>query len=66
VKRIFQIYTQEGLSIIAIAQHLTAAGVPTPNEHHSIGPRRKRNAGVWQPSSLHEILSNEAYMDTLY
>src|SRR5215813_4194613 len=59
-------YIQEGLSIVAIAQHLTEAGVPTPNEQHGIGPRRKRSTGVWQPSSLYDLLSNEAYIGTLY
>jgi len=60
-------YIQEGLSIVAIiAQHLIEAGVPTPNEQHGIGPRRKRSTGVWQPSSLYDLLSNEAYIGTLY
>lgn len=66
VHRIFQMYVQEGLSINAIAQQLTRARVPTHRDRRGIGPQRKLNAGVWHPASLHDLLTSETYMGTLY
>jgi site-specific DNA recombinase len=66
VQHIFEMYTKEGLSINAIAQHLTRAGVPTHRDRRGIGPARKLNAGVWHPASLHDLLTSETYIGTLY
>ena len=66
MQRIFQMYTKEGLSINAIAQLLTRTGVPTHCERRGIGPRRKLSTGGWHPSALHDMLTNETYIGTLY
>jgi site-specific DNA recombinase len=50
VRRIFTLYVEEGLSIGAIARHLTAAHIPT-----------RRGAPQWERSVVWGILRNPAY-----
>jgi site-specific DNA recombinase len=56
VKRIFKLYTQEGVSRDHIAALLTEEGVPTPTGQGK----------PWHPSTVGVILQNEAYIGTLY
>ena len=60
VRRIFTLYTQDGLSQEAIAATLTAEGIPTPK-----GPRRLA-ACTWCQSSIKFVLRNETYVGHKY
>jgi site-specific DNA recombinase len=51
VRRIYKMYTSDGLSTEKIAQKLTEQGIPTPN-----------NAGRWGRTSVRKILCNTAYV----
>ena len=55
VRRIFAWYVEDGLTLHAIAQRLTAAGTPT-----ATGQAR------WGPTSVGGILRNSAYRGTAY
>jgi site-specific DNA recombinase len=61
VRRIFRLYTQEGVSRDRIAALLTAERVPTRTDW-----RRTLPVCVWHPSTIGVILQNEAYIGTLY
>lgn len=58
VRLIYQLYTKgDGgapLSLYAVAQHLTAAGIPTQQA-------RKRSYQAWTPATLTRILNNTVY-----
>lgn len=66
VQRIFRLYVQDGLSLYAIAAHLTREGIPTQGDRGISGPRRTLARGLWYPGSLLEILRNETYVGTMY
>ena len=66
VRRIFQLYVQDGLSLYAIARQLTQAGIPTQGDRGISGPRRTLAVNVWQAASILEILRNETYVGTMY
>src|SRR5262249_23512448 len=66
VQQIFTMYTKDAMSINAIAKHLTSLRIPTHRDRRRIGPQRKLGAGVWHPASLHDLLTNETYIGTLY
>jgi site-specific DNA recombinase len=55
VRRVFESYVEEGLSLYAIARHLTEEGVPTA-----------KGRAVWSPSTVHKILTNSAYSGVAY
>jgi site-specific DNA recombinase len=55
VRRIFDRYVQEGLTVRQIAKHLTLTRIPTP-----------RNVGQWSWSAVDRILHEEAYIGTYY
>ena len=58
VKNIFQLYL-EGRSYKHIADHLNAAGIPSPGA-------RKKQGSCWSPSTIMRILSNTVYIgDTI-
>ena len=50
VRQVFMAYTQDGLSMYAIVQRLTARQVPT------------RNGGRWDPATIRKMLRNPAYI----
>lgn len=51
VRRIYEMYTSDGLSLNEIARRLTEQGIPTP-----------RKAAKWLRSSVRNVLHNPAYM----
>jgi site-specific DNA recombinase len=55
VRRIFGWYADDGLTLYAIAQRLTAARIPTA-----------RGAAIWNATSVRKILRNHAYTGTAY
>ena len=55
VRRIFDTYVKEELTVRQIAKRLTLDRIPTP-----------RNAGQWNWSSVDRILHEEAYIGTYY
>ena len=55
VRRIFDQYVKEGLTVRQIAKRLTLTRVPTP-----------RNGGQWSWSAVDRILHEEAYIGTYY
>jgi site-specific DNA recombinase len=55
VKEIFRLYTQEGISLQAIAKHLTDKGIRPP-----------KRGKEWSKGTLKTILSNQAYIGTAY
>jgi len=59
VRLIFDLYVNQGCSIRAVAQKLTQLGLPTANDIRG-GPKSS-GYGVWNPSSIGHILSNETY-----
>lgn len=50
VREIFRWYVEEGLTIYAIAQRLTAQGIATAYSH-----------AAWTPSAVRRILGNASY-----
>jgi DNA invertase Pin-like site-specific DNA recombinase len=66
VKRVFNMYADEGLSTLAIAAHLNAEGVPSPGSRWA---RKNRRSKGWLASTLSSnpergcgILHNELYI----
>src|SRR5215469_5599757 len=55
VRRIFEAYVKEGLTVRQIAKRLTLDRTPTPG-----------NAGQWSWSGVNRILREEAYIGTYY
>jgi site-specific DNA recombinase len=55
VRRIFDSYVQEGLTVRQIAKQLTVNRIPTP-----------RNGGQWSWSAVDRILHEEVYIGTYY
>ena len=55
VRRIFEGYVQEGLSLYGVAQRLTGEGVPTA-----------RGKAFWSSSTVHKILTNPVYSGLAY
>jgi site-specific DNA recombinase len=55
VRRIFDAYVSEDLTVRQIAKHLTLNRIPTP-----------RNVGQWSWSAVDRILHEEAYIGTYY
>jgi site-specific DNA recombinase len=55
VRRIFEGYVEEGLSLYGIARRLTEEGVPTA-----------KDKAVWSSSTVHKILTNPVYSGVAY
>jgi site-specific DNA recombinase len=66
VERIFRMYVDDGLSLKEIARQLTRDKVPSCWDRRSYRLPRKYGAGVWYESAVTRILSNTAYIGTLY
>lgn len=64
VRLIFEWYTNERLTIRAIAKRLTKMQVPTPGDKADKNVRKKRGACQWGPSSVNNILNRETYAGT--
>ena len=60
VKLIFELYTQDCLSIRAIAQKLTELKILTAADKHPT-IRKKRKPGQWSASTVAKILKKKAY-----
>jgi site-specific DNA recombinase len=61
VRRIYAMCL-DGLSLRAIARQLTADGLPTPLERRAVDRTWRRfPPGTWQPSTVRDLLSSEAY-----
>lgn len=56
VKLIFQLYTDEGMDTVAVADYLTAAGIPVGGT-----ALQKESAARWYSSKVWNILTNSAY-----
>lgn len=56
VRQIYQWYVKEQLGYVQIANRLTAEGVPTKSIH------RKKASGIWNMSTIRNILSNRIYI----
>jgi site-specific DNA recombinase len=55
VRRIFEGYVEEGLSLYGMAKALTEEGVPT-----------SAGKAIWSSSTIHKILTNPTYSGTCY
>jgi site-specific DNA recombinase len=66
VQRIFHLYVQDGLSLAAIAQHLTRDGIPTPGARGMCGPPYPSGPGHWRPATILGILRNPTYTGVMY
>jgi site-specific DNA recombinase len=66
VRRIFSLCL-EGLPVRAIARMLTDERVPTRlDRHHKSGGSKSQGVGVWSASSIHQVLTNQAYTGTAH
>jgi site-specific DNA recombinase len=66
VRRIFSLCL-EGLPVRTIARLLTDERVPTRlDRHHKNGGSKAQGVGVWSASSIHQVLTNQAYTGTAY
>jgi site-specific DNA recombinase len=66
VERIFRMYVNDGLSLKEIARQLTRDKVPSCWDRRNYRLPRKYGTGVWYESAVTRILSNTAYIGTLY
>ena len=68
VKRIF-LYALDGLSVNKIARKLNEEGIPTPLEFQKMKKPISRESAfgkyIWSGKSVHNILTNEAYVGTM-
>ena len=60
VKRIYSLY-MAGMSKLKIANQLTIDGVPTPSQYRNLKATQKKHKGVWNETSIREILHNPTY-----
>ncbi len=61
VRRIYAMCL-DGMSLRAIARQLTSEGLPTPLERRAVDRTWRRfPPGTWQPSTVRDLLSSEAY-----
>ena len=71
VKDIFYWFVFEGMSKIGIAKHLNELGIPTPTTYkNSKGLKQKlpssaKNDGLWNVSTIFNMLQNEMYIGTM-
>lgn len=71
VRKIFDLYTNEGMGYNSIANYLTDSGVPTPRMSEQLrkeaeGKEYKRQVkAVWAIETIHGILQNDFYIGTL-
>lgn len=65
VRRIFKMYAEDGLGTVAITNRLNAEGIK-PRDNSFQFTARRSYRGVWSPSSVLSIVSNEAYTGTAY
>ena len=64
IRLIFTWYTEEGLTVRAIAGRLSAMNIPTPSEQTGKRQTKKRGAGEWGASMVANILNRETYAGT--
>src|SRR5439155_564663 len=64
VRRIFTLYTRDGLSQDALAALLTREGLPTAGERHP-AQKRRLPSGTWHQSTIADILRNRTYIGTM-
>lgn len=57
IKKIYQLYTEEGMDTVSVADYLTAAGYFTPGAAR----KKKSPASVWYGSKVWGILTNQTY-----
>ncbi|MBQ2903593.1 MAG: recombinase family protein [Clostridia bacterium] len=71
VRKIFDLYINEGMGYNSIANYLTDSGVPTPRMSEQMrkeaeGKEYKRQVkAVWAIETIHGILQNDFYIGTL-
>ncbi len=71
VRKIFDLYINEGMGYNSIANYLTDSGVPTPRMSEQLrkeaeGKEYKRQVkAVWAIETIHGILQNDFYIGTL-
>ncbi len=71
VRKIFDLYINEGMGYNSIANYLTDSGVPTPRMSEQMrkeaeGKEYKRQVkSVWAIETIHGILQNDFYIGTL-
>lgn len=71
VRKIFDLYINEGMGYNSIANYLTDSGVPTPRMSEQLrkeaeGKEYKRQVkSVWAIETIHGILQNDFYIGTL-
>jgi site-specific DNA recombinase len=66
VRRIFRLCL-EGMPTRAIARLLTREHVPSKHDRHpALSGRKSAGVGEWHASTVHRLLSNEAYIGRMY
>ena len=66
VREIYRMATEDRLSCRQIAEHLTAAGIPsvyTRDDRLLLrGKRRQRTSGIWRAGRIRNLVANRTYM----
>lgn len=65
VQSIYRLYVEEHLGYVAIANRLTTQQIPTRSDTEQFAARRSKASGVWNMSTVRNILSNRVYIGEL-
>ncbi|WP_052406369.1 recombinase family protein [Clostridium culturomicium] len=62
VRKMFDMYVNEGMNTVDIAVYLNTVGVPCFNNSRKSGKRNTGVASLWSTGSIQRMLSNSTYM----